>query len=97
MIKNAMEWFVVKKGNRIVDCVKAKTIGMALQAALDVWEKDCERSGELLEVEVMPPKPERVVQVATRKEVKQYGYGGEDCTCDQCANPVYAALMMGAK
>lgn len=80
--KNELQQFVVKKGGKIVDTVKAKDLCLAFQEALDKWEKYC-KPGTLLEVEIMEPAKSRVepsVLLPTKEEVKEYGAKSQPAT-----------------
>jgi hypothetical protein len=95
---NKLAWFVVKKAGRIVDCLKAKDVGLAMQAALDVWEKACEKSAHLLEVEPMPDAPVSRVIKPTPSDVKKYGHCGVAGQREvPFVNPAYASLLKASE
>lgn len=90
------QWFIVKKAGRVVDAVRAADIGLAMQAALDVWEKAAEKSGHLLEVEPMPVAVTPKLRRATREEIKLYSGGAGDVPVVH--NPVFNIIFgSGAK
>jgi hypothetical protein len=64
-------WFNVIKSGRVVDCIKAADIGIAVQVAMDKWERFLGRDGTLSVVPV-PAKSTKLVQPATRSEVARY-------------------------
>lgn len=93
-------WFNVIKSGRIVDCVKAKTIGMALQKAMDVWDKACEKQEHSLTVEPTPPKKVPIIVKPSLNEVKEFGgvrfeTAGSKSADVQFVNPV--ARVLGIK
>lgn len=71
--KNKLIPFIVMKGGRAVDCVKAADISIALQIALDAWERFIGRD-ETFSVDLMPPaKPRPVIVKPTKSEIKAFG------------------------
>jgi len=91
--------FVVRKAGRVVDCIKAKDIGLAMQEALDKWEKYCVKKGCTLAVDFVPDaavKP--LVLMPTKLEVMQYGpVGAPDKSVVPSINPVFAAIHQSTR
>lgn len=70
--KNKRIPFIVKKGGRVVDCVKAPDISIALQVAMDVWERFI-GPGESFSVDVMPPAKPKLIVKPTKSEIQEFG------------------------
>jgi len=75
MTKKTMSHFNVVKSGKVVDCIKAADIGIAVQVAMDKWERFLGRDGTISVVPT-PAKAVKLVQPATRSEVAQYGNSG---------------------
>lgn len=91
--------FVVRKAGRVVDCIKAKDIGLAMQEALDKWEKYCVKKGCTLSVDFVPDvavKP--LIVKPTKAEVMQYGaFGSAGQSAVPSINPVFAAMHQSTR